>query len=85
MIQTFSPHTAKEPLADGIGLGCSYRRPEHLYPPIFCRAIEILTVFTIVIPDQKAGLYFIGRCFPHLLRYPEVIRCPRHPILHDAA
>jgi hypothetical protein len=83
VIQALASHTANEPLTNRIGFRRSHWRPQHLYPPVFCHTIEALPVLAIVVSYQETRAFFIGRGRSYLLRYPEITRQPRHPILHN--
>lgn len=68
MIQTFPPHAADEALAYCVGFRRSDWRPQHFYPTVLCHTVETLPILPVVVTNQKAWPFFIGRGFSHLLR-----------------
>ena len=72
MIEALTPHTAQEPLTDGIGAWGVIGGFEHLDATRFSNPIEGHPKLAIVITDEVLRTHTIGRGFSKLLCRPRV-------------
>lgn len=85
VIQAFASDAANEALTHCVRFGRTYGCPENVDPPVFGYARESLSIFAVVVTDQKAGSFVVRGGFSHLLGNPDVTRCACDAVVHYPA
>ena len=83
VVQAFTANTAQEPLAEGIGSGCSVRGPQDFDAAGTSNSVEVCPILAVVVPYQERGCLPEGRCFSELLGCPFICWRSSNPEVYN--